>query len=78
VDGDPFVVSEALRQVCRHRVAEVVTADQDVDLAGVPCQEQGGLAGRVGAPHHDGVLAGDHLGLELARGIVNAASLEVS
>jgi hypothetical protein len=25
VDGDPFVVSEALRQVCRHRVAKVVT-----------------------------------------------------
>jgi hypothetical protein len=78
VDSDPFVVGEALRQVCRHRVAELVTADQDVDLAGVPGQEQGGLAGRIGAPHHDGVPAGDHLGFELARGIVNAASLEVS
>ena len=77
VDGDPFVVSEALRQVVRHRVAEVVTADQDVDLVGVPGQEQGGLAGRVGAPHHDGVPAGHHLGLELARGVVDAASLEV-
>jgi hypothetical protein len=50
VDGDPFVVSEALRQVVRHRDAEVVTANQDVDLAGMSCQEQGGLAGRVGAP----------------------------
>ncbi|HEY1623928.1 MAG TPA: hypothetical protein VGG16_09015 [Streptosporangiaceae bacterium] len=41
VDGDPLVVGDALRQVVRHRVAEVVTADQDVDLAGVPRQEQG-------------------------------------
>jgi len=54
------------------------TANQDVDLAGVPGQEQGGLAGRVGAPHHDRVPAGDHLGLQFARGIVNAAPLEVS
>src|SRR5215207_8171434 len=77
VNGDPFVVGEALRQIFRHRVAEVLTADQDVDLAGVPCQEQGGLAGRVRAPHHDGVPARHHLGFELARGIVNASSLEV-
>ena len=78
VDGDPLVVGEALRQVVRHRVAEVVTANQDVDLAGVPSQEQGRLAGRVGAADHYGVPAGDHLGLELARGVVHAATLEVS
>jgi hypothetical protein len=64
VDGDPLVVGEALRQVVRHRVAEVVAANQDVDLAGVPRQEQGRLAGRVGTPDDDGVPAGHHLGLE--------------
>jgi hypothetical protein len=50
VDGDPLVVKQTLGQVVRHRVAQVVTADQDVDLAGVPCQEQGGLAAELAPP----------------------------
>jgi hypothetical protein len=49
-----------------------------VDLAGVPRQEQGGLPSRVGATHDHGVPAGDHLGLELARRVVDAATLELS
>ena len=50
VDGDPFVVNETLGQVVRHRVAEVVTADQDVDLAGVPSQEQAACPAELAPP----------------------------
>jgi len=45
----------------------VVTANQDVDPVGVPCQEHGGLAGRIRTPQHNGVPAGHPLGLELAQ-----------
>ena len=49
-----------------------------MDLVRVPGQEQGRLAGRVGAPDHDGVPTGDHVRLELARGVVDIAPLELA
>ena len=58
-------------------VAEVVTADQDVDVAGVPGEEQGRLTGRVGPADDHGVPPGHHRGLELARRVVDAASFQV-
>ena len=75
--GNAFVVGEALGEVVRHRLAEVFTADEDVDVAGVPSQEQGRLPGRVGPTDDHGVPAGHHVRLQLTGGVVDTASLEV-
>jgi hypothetical protein len=77
VHGDPLMVGQALHQVVRHGVAQVITAGQDVDVAGAARKKQGRLAGGVGAPDHDGVAPGDRVGLQLARGVVDATALQV-
>ena len=71
------MVREPLREVGRHGVAEVVTANEDVDLIGVLGQEQRGLPSRVGASHHDCVPAEACPGLEFSRGVVDAATFEL-
>ena len=50
---------------------------EDVDLVDVLGEEQRGLPGRVGASHHDRVLADACPRLELGRGVVDAATLEL-
>ena len=77
MDRDPVVVQQPLGEVVRHRVAQVVATDRDVDVAGLVGEEQGRLAGRVGASDHDRVPIGDRRGLELAGGVVDAPPLEV-
>ena len=71
------MVSDPLREVARHGLGEVVTADQDVHLVDLLGEEQRGLAGRVGASDHHDVLADTCPRLEFGRGVVDAATLEL-
>ena len=77
VDGDPVVVGESLREIAGHGLGEVVTADEDVHVVDLLREEQRGLPGRVGASHHHHVLADACPRLELGRGVVDAATLEL-
>ena len=77
MDGDPSMMDEPLCEIARHGLGEVVAADEDVDAVGLPCEEQGGLARRVGAAHHDHLLTDARACLDLGGGVVDAAPLEV-
>ena len=63
-------------QVARHVLVEVVAADHEVHLAGLPGEEDGGLAGGVAAADDHDVRAPAHLRLVRRRGVVDAAALE--
>jgi hypothetical protein len=71
------MVGEALRQVVGHRLAQRGSADQEMDMTRLPGQEQSRLARRVGATDDHGVPARVLVRLELARRVVDAASLEL-
>src|SRR5919106_4207186 len=77
MDCDPVMMSEPLREVARHGVAEVVTANEDVNLVDMLREEQRGLPSRVGASYHDCVLADACPCLEFSRGVVDAATFEL-
>ena len=64
-------------QVARHVLVEVVAADHEVDLAHLPGEEDGGLAGGVAAADDHHLRPPAHLRLDGRRGVVDAAALEL-
>ena len=67
---------DAVGQVARHVLVQVVAADHEVDFAGLPGEEDGGLSGGVAAADDDHVRTPAHLRLDRRRGVVDAAALE--
>ena len=76
-DRRSVVALDLVHQVARHRLAEVVAADQEPAARRVPGEEHRRLAGRVAAADDHDRIAGAELGLGLGGRVVDAAHLEL-
>ena len=74
-DADVRLGRDLLDQVARHRRLER-SPGHDVDLAGVVCQLDRGLPGRVRSAYDDDVLVRALLRLDVRRCVVQAQALE--
>src|SRR5205823_1048848 len=77
LDGDSLVGFDPVDEVARHARREVRSPDHDCDSARSSGQKQRGLSSGVAAPgdHHGRPRA--RSGLQLGRGVVHAAGLEL-
>ena len=72
----PWGRRDPLCEVAGHVPVQVVVADHEVDVSGVPSQEQGGLPGGVPATDDRDRVAAAEPCLELGGGVVDAGALE--
>ena len=64
-------------QIARHRVAERLASDRQLDMSAGPCEEQSRLACRVPSAHDQYRATGTCLSLHLGGGVVDADTLEI-
>ena len=67
---------DPLGEISRHVPVQVVVADHEIDVSGVPGQEQGGLSGGVPATQDGDRVTAAEPCLELGGRVVDAGSLE--
>ena len=76
-DLDRVVALDLIDQVARHRLPEIVAADQQPAARGCAGEEHRRLPGRVAAADDHDRIAGAQLRLGLGGGVVDAARLEL-
>ena len=77
VDVDCRIRLDLIDEVARHARPQISTAHDEVDVTAATREEDGGLAGRIRAAHHNDGIALTRLRLDLRGGVIDPHALEI-